>query len=339
MNALAAPTPIETVDGCDPQRIPAEVFGSEVPLVLKGLVSEWPAVKACSQSLAEATGYLSRFSVDKPLTVYVGESDIKGRFAYNEDFTDFNFKSGYASLLQVLQKLSEEPDDDKAKAIYVGSTAVDGWLPGFRDENDVDVPGDDTAVSFWLGNRTQVSTHFDFPDNIACVVAGRRRFTLFPPEQIGNLYIGPIDRTPAGQAISIVDPSNPDFERFPRYRDALEAACSYELGPGDAIFIPGMWWHQVQSLSYFNLLVNYWWCPTPAIMGSPLDAMMHAILSLRDLPERQRRAWRQLFDYYVFSADESVYEHIPEAGRGCLSPLSKETAAEMRSRLVKRLKT
>lgn len=330
--------PVETLEGCDPQQIPAHVFESEVPIVLKGLVAEWPAVKSCSQSLAEAAKYLSGYWVEKPVTVYVGESEIRGRFGYNADFTDFNFISGYGKLATVLQKLSEEPADDKGKAIYVGSTAVDEWLPGFREQNDVTVPGDDVAVSFWLGNRTHVSTHFDFPDNVACVVAGRRRFTLFPPDQVANLYVGPIDRTPAGQAISLVDFANPDFERFPKFEKALESARSYELEPGDAIFIPGMWWHNVESLSSFNLLVNYWWCPTPAVMGSPMTAMMQSILSIRELPERYRVAWRELFDHYVFSADQSIYEHIPEQGRGCLAPLDEKSAAKLRAFLAARFK-
>ena len=338
MSVLRDLPSVETLEGCDPQQIPSHVFESEVPIVLKGLVSEWPAAKACSRSLAEAAKYLSAYWVEKPVTVYVGDSEINGRFGYNTDFTDFNFKSGYGQLSMVLQKLSEEPDDERAKAIYVGSTAVDEWLPGFRERNDVTVPGDDVAVSFWLGNRTHVSAHFDFPDNIACVVAGRRRFTLFPPDQIGNLYIGPIDRTPAGQAISLVDIENPDFERFPKFREALESAISYEMEPGDAIFIPGMWWHTVQSLSTFNLLVNYWWCPTPAVMGSPMTALMHSILSIRELPERYRAAWRDLFDHYVFSADESVYEHIPEPGRGCLAPLDEKSAARLRAFLASRFK-
>lgn len=339
MNAVVEMPGIEVVEGCSPEEIPAHVFGSDEPLVLKGLVADWPAVKACSRSLAEATRYLSAFWTEKPLTVYLGDSGSQGRFFYNEDFTGFNFKGGYAQLRMVLQKLSEEPDDATARAIYVGSTAVDTWLPGFRKQNDVEVPGDDVAVSLWLGNRTHVSAHFDFPDNVACVVAGRRRFTLFPPEQIDNLYIGPIDRTPAGQAISVVDLKNPDFERFPKYRKALAAARSCDLEPGDAIFIPSMWWHSVESLAPFNMLVNYWWCATPAVMGAPMDALMHTILSIRELPERQREVWRRLFEHYVFSADESVYEHIPEPGRGCLAPLDDKAAHKMRAVLESRLKS
>lgn len=333
MTAMAETAAMEIVDGLTPQSIPAEVYASDTPLLLKGLVADWPAVKACSPSLDAAAKYLSGFWSEKPVTVYVGQG-IDGRFSYNEEFTGFNFRSGTAHLGQVFQKLAEQAKQDSDQSIYVGSTAVDHWLPGFRAQNDVAVPADDAAVSFWLGNRTRVSAHFDFPDNIACVVAGKRRFTLFPPEQLDNLYIGPIDRTPAGQAISLVDLANPDFERFPKFREALKYAMSYEMEPGDAIFIPSMWWHNVESLSDFNLLVNYWWCNSPAAMGSPITAMMHAILSVRDLTERQRRIMKHMYDYYVFEAGESVYEHIPESGRGCLAPLDERAARQLRAELL-----
>ncbi len=333
MSALWDVIPGEVLEGLKPESIPDRVFESDYPLLLKGLVAEWPAVAACSRSIDFAARYLASFWSEKPVTVYVGDG-IDGRFGYNEDFTGFNFKSGTARLGQVFQKLAEQQGLESPQSIYVGSTAVDRWLPGFRAQNDVTIPADDALVSFWLGNETRVSAHFDFPDNIACVVAGQRRFTLFPPEQIDNLYVGPLDRTPAGQAISLVDLSNPDFERFPKFAKAMESATSFELEPGDAIFIPSMWWHNVESLSPFNLLVNYWWCNTPPSMGSPTTALLHAILSVRDLTDRQRRAWKHLFDHYVFEADETVYEHIPESGRGCLAPLDELSARQLRADLL-----
>lgn len=338
MSPLPNIASVLTLAGCKPDRIPSHVFDSDVPIVLEGLVAEWPAVAACSRSLASATGYLSGMWSDRPVTVIVGRPEIKGRFSYDEDCTGFNFTRGAAPLPLVFQKLSEQPDDDTAQSIYVGCASLEQWFPGFKLENNLAVPRDDVAINAWLGNRSRISAHFDFPDNIACVVAGRRRFTLFPPDQIDNLYIGPLDLTPAGQAISLVDFSSPDLDRFPRFEKALQAACSCELEPGDAIFIPSMWWHHVESLSSFNMLVNYWWCSTPEVMGAPLDAIMHAILSIRAIPRPQRDMWKAMFDHYVFSDDESVYAHIPVEGRGCLAPLDDAAARRLRGYLASRFR-
>src|SRR3546814_18893261 len=106
-----------------------------------------------------------------------------------------------------------------------------------------DLLGDrDPLASVWIGNRSRIPAHQDLPDNLACVAVGRRRVTLFPPDQLANLYIGPLDFTPAGQAISLVDFAAPDLARFPRFAEALRHAQVAELGPGDAVFIPRMWW-------------------------------------------------------------------------------------------------
>lgn len=337
MSEMTGTTRVETLTGCRSGAVPPEVFESDVPVLLKGLVGHWPAVEACRSGLPGAARYLSSFWTEQPVTAYVGEAGMQGRFFYDADFTGFNFRSGKARLAQVLQKLDEAERVADGSTIYVGSTPVDGWLPGFRAQNDVPVPASDALASFWLGNRTRISAHFDFPDNLACVVAGQRRFTLFPPDQVGNLYVGPIDRTPSGQAISLVDVTQPDLERYPKFREALAAARVADMEPGDALYVPSMWWHHVESLSAFNLLVNYWWCASPSIMGAPTTALMHAILALRDLPARQRDAWRGLFDHYVFEADESVYAHIPETGRGCLARLTPDSAARLRAELLARL--
>ncbi len=333
---MPEPAPVQSVE-CAAGAIPQQVFDSTEPVLLQGLVSKWPAVEQCSGSLTAAAGYLSRFWREEPVTVYAGNSSINGRFFYNEDFTGFNFVAGRATLPQVFSKLAEPGREDRLTTLYIGSTPVDKWMPGFRAENDIQLPADDALASFWLGNRTRVSAHYDFPDNVACVVAGTRRFTLFPPGQIANLYVGPIDKTPSGQAISLVDISNPDLERFPKFAEALKHARIALLAPGDAIFIPSMWWHHVESREEFNMLINYWWCNSPGFMGSPTNALMHAILALRDLPLRQRELWQGVFNHYVFAADESVYEHIPEPGRGCLAPLDETRAKQLHADLLNRL--
>ena len=294
-------------------------------------------MEAC-KDVHQAAAYLAGFwRADRRLTVFVGDEAIDGRFFYQPDFSGFNFKSGMASLPQVMQKLAQKGRPAKEATIYVGSTPVDDYLPGFRAGNDIKLDAEAPLISFWLGNATRVSAHFDFPDNIACVVAGRRQVTLFPPEELPNLYIGPLHATPAGQPISLVDFKRPDYQAHPRFKQALKAAQTCVLAPGDALFIPSMWWHHIEALDGFNLLVNYWWCQSPMYMGAPLTALLHGILSLRDLAPPVRKVWQELFAHYVFEADDTTAAHIPEAGRAWLAPLNETLARQLRADLLNRL--
>ena len=328
---------VAEVAGVDARHLPDSVLKSTQPVVLRGLVAYWPFVQAAQRSDAAASDYLRRFYRDATVGALVGPPDIGGRFFYNDDLSGFNFRPVRMKLDAVLDEIARQSSAPAPPAIYVGSTTVETCLPGFRGENDLGMGERLPLVSVWIGNRTRIAAHHDLPDNLACVAVGHRRFTLFPPEQLANLYVGPLDFTPAGQAISLVDFANPDFERFPKFAAALQGAQVAELAPGDAIFIPSMWWHHIESLDALNVLVNYWWRQSPAFMDSPMNALMLAILSVRDLPPAQRAAWQNLFKQYVFEASESTASHIPENARRVLAPLDDEAARELRARLLQKL--
>ena len=281
--------------------------------------------------------YLKGFYQDATVGVLVGGPEIQGRIFYNEDLTGFNFQRRMTKLDVVLEALAKAQADENAPTVYLGSTTIDTCLPGFRGENDLELAAVAPLASIWLGNRTRIAAHYDVPDNLACVAVGRRRFTLFPPDQLPNLYVGPLDFTPAGQAISMVDFARADFEKYPKFEVALEHAQVANLNPGDAIFIPSMWWHHVEGLDAFNVLINYWWRRSPGHMGTPDSVLLHALLSLRDLPAEQREAWRGIFNHYVFEPDEDTVRHIPERSRGVLAPLGDAAARGLRALLLNRL--
>ncbi len=321
----------------DPQALPDALLLATEPVVLKGLVAHWPMVRAAVDSTQSADAYLRRFYQDATVGAWLGAPEIAGRFFYNQAFNGFNFTPTLMKLDAVLAALDRHRDEELPPAIYVGSTTVDTCLPGFRAENDLGFGSREPLMSIWIGNRTRIAAHHDLPDNLACVAAGHRRFTLFPPDQLGNLYIGPLDLTPAGQAISLVDFAQPDLARFPKFAEAMANSKVAELDPGDALFIPSLWWHHVEALDSFNVLINYWWRLSPDHMDSPMNALMLAIMSVRDLPLEQRRSWHEMFRHYVFEADERTTRHIPEHARGLLSPLAADTARVLRARLLKKL--
>ncbi|MFC0250971.1 cupin-like domain-containing protein [Massilia consociata] len=334
---LAAPKPIREVTGLTPRDLGPGILASTEPVVLRGLVSQWPMVQAARASAAAADAYLRRFYRDATVNAMLGAPEIEGRFFYNEDLSGFNFAPVRVRLDKVLAELERYRGAEHQPAIYVGSTTIDTCLPGFHDENLIDLGGRDALGSIWIGNRTRIAAHYDLPDNLACVVAGRRRFTLFPPGQVGNLYIGPLDFTPAGQSISLVDFLKPDLGRFPRFATAMEHAQFVEMGPGDALFIPSMWWHHIEALEDFNVLVNYWWRQSPGYMDTPMNALMHALMSVRDLPPAQRKAWAELFRHYVFEAGDETSAHIPSAARRVLGPLDGDAVRAIRAQLLKRM--
>jgi len=329
--------PVRAVHDVRPDGIDAAVLSSPEPVVLRGLVAGWPMVAAGLRSPRAVADYVLGHYSGEPVTAALGPAAIRGRVGYNDDLTGFNFDRASVPLGDFLERLLRHIDDPEPPACYVGSTMLDRWFPGFRADNDLALPDLEPVASIWIGNRIRVSAHFDVPTNIACSVAGRRRFTLFPPEQIDNLYVGPWDFTPAGQPISLVDLENPDFGKFPRFREALEAAREVTLEPGDALFLPSMWWHHVAGLDGLNVLVNYWWRTTPGFMGSPLGVLKHALMGLRGLPPDQRRAWRHIFDYYVFDQQEDATAHIPEAAQGILAPMNDTVARKVRADLLNQL--
>lgn len=334
---LAISDKVREIADVDPQALPDAILKATQPVVLKGLIARWPAVRTGLESGHAESAYLRRFYRDATVGAFLGMPEIGGRFFYNDDLSGFNFRPVKIKLDTVLDEIARHEHAEKPPAIYVGSTTVDTCLPGFRAENDLNLGDRQPLASIWIGNRTRIAAHHDLPDNIACVVAGHRRFTLFPPNEIGNLYIGPLDFTPAGQAISLVDFANPDFVRFPRFAQALKNAQVAELDPGDAIFIPSMWWHHIEALDSVNVLVNYWWRQSPPWMDSPMNALMLAIMSVRDLPPEQRKAWQDQFDHYVFAANDDTAGHIPPQARRVLSPLDAEAARELRARLLQKL--
>ena len=331
-------SPIPELSGVDPRALPDDVLRSTSPLVLRGLVDAWPLVHAARASAEQAVAYLARFDQGAmPATAMVAPPGVGGRIFYDDDLQGFNFRHERIPLAVALKTLLKYQHHDSPPTIYLGATTIDTYLPGLRAENDLDLGDRDPLASVWIGNRSRIPAHQDLPDNLACVAAGRRRFTLFPPDQLANLYIGPLDFTPAGQAVSLVDFAAPDLARFPRFAEALRHAQVAELGPGDAVFIPSMWWHHIEALDSFNVLVNYWWRQSPAWMDTPMNALMLAIMTVRDLPPEQRAIWRDVFDHYVFDADGDTAAHIPEAARRLLAPLGQDRARELRARLLQRL--
>lgn len=331
------------VSGIRADNIPDWITRGNEPVILRGLVAHWPLVAHGHSGPIAAMDYLRSFYNGRPTMIYHGASDINGRYFYNDNATALNYTSTRGSVTEMLEQVARTLEDTACPSLYIASNQIDTHFPGLRDYNDITLTPATTTkplapplASIWIGNRSLASCHFDTLYNIACCAVGRRRLALFPPEQIANLYPGPLETTPGGQVISMVDFHQPDYARYPRFREAQAAGKLAELAPGDAIFIPTMWWHQVEGLAPFNVLINYWWNPSARYLDNGMSALLHAMLAIRDKTSPEKAAFKALFDYYIFN-DAPAGDHLPEEARGMLSELDEATARQLRAMLVNQL--
>ncbi len=326
--------------GLTVEEIRRDVLAQKRPAVLRGLVRDWPAVREFSKSPASLVHYLKELDNGVPVNALMTAPEIDGQIGYNAAMNGFNFHRNRLPLSEIAEQVLRYSHFAQPPAVAAQSAVIRDCLPAFVRENALALFDETILPRIWLGNRITTPTHVDEWNNVACVVAGSRRFTLFPPEQVANLYIGPLDFAPTGAAMSIVSLRDPDFTRHPKFRDALGASQVAVLQPGDGLFIPPLWWHHVESLEPFNVLVNYWWhdpLGADSNADSAFDALLHGILSIRSLPPQSRQAWRAFFEHYVFGAQEISTAHIPAERRGILGNLSAEQVATLRAHLAKKL--
>lgn len=326
------PTPVEAFDAGGRAFGLQDVAGRDQPLLLRGLVGDWPAVEAARRSDTDFAQYLARFDNGSDVTTLIVDKEANGNVGYKPDMSAFNYQHFKVPITLGLQRLAKYSRIAHPPGLAIQSALVQECLPGLLAENYLPFLDARVAPRIWIGNHVTTPAHFDSQNNIACVIAGRRRFTLFPPDQLPNLYVGPIDYAPTAAAICMVRLDAPDDPRFPRLRQALAAAQVADLRPGDALYIPPLWWHNVESLERLNALMNYWWLPVDIEgydTGHARAALFHCLLAFRALPPAQRAYWRQFLDYFVFGP-EDTFDYIPASHRGVLGPTTPETIRKLK---------
>ena len=319
----------------------AEAFTQQVvegcrPVVIRALVRDWPVVQAGMVSPQALQQHLARFDAGGEIDAFVGDPGIVGKYYYKDDLKGFNFERRRMRFREALEVIVASLGQPGAPSVYVGSAPAGELLPGFATANPMRLLKSAVGPRIWLGHPSNVSTHYDAMDNLACVVAGTRRFTLYPPELIGDLYIGPIDNTMAGQPVSLAASSPVDDPKFPRFQAIRDQALSAELQAGDALYLPKLWWHQVQSTSPFNALINYWWDAFSLGPDAPYTSLLLSMITIAERPLAERRAWQAFFDHYVFRTRGHPLAHLPAEQHGLLGPLKPDNYGRLRA-LVMRL--
>ncbi|EKX35179.1 hypothetical protein GUITHDRAFT_158760 [Guillardia theta CCMP2712] len=102
-------------------------------------------------------------------------------------------------------------------------------------------------------------------------VTGSKVVTLWPPVEDQNLYT-------QGSSSRVESISNPDLALHPRFFETWQSRLEGELKPGDAVYIPPLWFHHVRMPS-FSVAVNVFWCGSSPDLYNPKD-----LYGNKDLP-------------------------------------------------------
>lgn len=299
------PYPTAEIPRIPGDRITAEDFKTEyrrsgLPVILTGLLEhEYPrwTIDFLEQNLGQ---------IVVPVRLY-------GHERYSQDKRSWSsFGSGvrtvpvpfvdYTSMIRNGQAQQEDA--------YVGRCSLNGTpldrLPALEAaEAHLGIKAPVTSFNLWIGSSGHTSClHYDPMDGTLVQLHGQKHVLLFPPDQTYNLYPVPLLKQlrhglTLRAAYSQVYPRSTDVAAFPKFQKALPFAQSAVLNPGDILFIPAGWWHELTTLTPSPMVcsINRFWqvwplqraltswnkwrvhlgslCAAPHIAGELLRAIAH----------------------------------------------------------------
>mmetsp|Transcript_49212 Transcript_49212/g.96502 ORF Transcript_49212/g.96502 Transcript_49212/m.96502 type:complete len:534 (+) Transcript_49212:3-1604(+) len=137
---------------------------------------------------------------------------------------------------------------------YTGSFESRQLAKDLQPFKELLVPGKVEHVNIWAGQAGVVThLHYDSYENFFVQLSGRKKFLIFPPSQTHNVYSYPFLHPSNAQ--SQINLDQPDLDAFPHHANA--ACWEADLGPGDMLYIPPMYWHQVVAIDS-NFGMNAW---------------------------------------------------------------------------------
>jgi hypothetical protein len=273
---------------------------------------------------------------EKPIEHYHQPRHLKGRLGFdNLNTMAQNWQVQRSTFSEFCQKIKRDIESPSGDVLYMASDPIPLKFPELMPCLTIPdyIPRDrmtEGAPRLWIGNGGHtVSAHFDVDHNTLCLLSGEKRLTLFPPDQLPNMYLAPIERAPAGSPISMVNIKEPDFKRFPRFKAALERAVHVEMRAGDALFLPSFWWHEVDSVG-LNIMINFWWSECPDADLDALKNMLECLAIARRMPRHRREIMRTFYDHFVFDNADDPFPSVPPEHHGMFA----ENGIKLRGRLL-----
>jgi hypothetical protein len=253
-------TILERRSGVSPEEFLERYYAANRPVVLTGELADWPA-------LTRWTPAYLRAAVGDRLIEFQGE---RTRAEHFEIYKDAHRREApFAAFMDRI--LRPDAGNEAYLTAYNSERNVEALSVLRTDQGRLDKFLDPQGATphgmMWIGPAGAVtSLHHDLTNNFIAQIVGRKRVTLAPAAEVGRLY----NHQHVFSEIPDLEDPGIDAARYPR----LAGLRTYDvvLEPGDILFMPVAWWHQVKSLDFSVSITftNFRW-PNELHVGYPRD--------------------------------------------------------------------
>lgn len=318
-----------------------QMLSSREPLVLRNVNAGSPLVQHGSETTL--LNRLSNTIGSRIMFAMSGFYEDRGLIGYSDaelQSSTRNTLTGHCPFEKFANQLLGMSHGNQPGYLYCQLPNLDETAPELVPLIDhlgaqLRLSGKQATWNMWLGSGNhRVNTHYDKVENFYFVLQGKKIFQLFPPNSLPNLYSGPYEGGPSGIPESVVDSSDPDFEKFPRFAKALQASQTAELCAGDMLYLPTNWWHNVRSEG-LNISVNLWWSDIREAERLRAElAFLHLLSSIKTLPQHWKDYWEVNVGHYVFGRNGDPFHHLPRERQGIAGEPGTDVLTEIRKRML-----
>jgi hypothetical protein len=233
--------------------------------------------------------YLKAFYPEKTAVVTV--------ISDNQEKTNTNVKNIELKLPEALDLLFDNSDQNKRYLLLPQS--IDADFPELL--TDIDVPKYEDKKREHVTNlcigKSDINTmiHYDTSNSFITQIVGRKRIRLFAPTDSYNMYPYAIndvflDTTPSVYMSRIRGTDLINYNEFPK----MKMVTCFEgiLYPGDLLFIPAGWWHEIKYID-ISISVNFLWK-----------------IRIEDFSQQSTNLICSFFHWYADIFDEVVKDHF-----------------------------
>jgi len=255
-----AASAIERRSGLSGEEFLERYYATSRPVILTGEMAGWPALERWTPE------YLTKVIGERTIE-YQGGRSANPRF---EEAKDAHRRTAPFDAFMAMLAIEGEGNDAYITA-YNSPRNAEALSPLGKDLGHLDKfltrEIGPASGMMWIGPAgTFTSLHHDLTNNLIAQVRGRKRLKLVPAADVGRLY----NHLHVFSEITDLDDPALDLARYPRLAGAR--IHDIMLEPGEILFVPIGWWHQVKSLEFSVTITytNFLW-PNDAFKTYPGD--------------------------------------------------------------------